>query len=215
MATSLPPPPTDVPEGHASLPITIAGESPRLRADAERNRVRLLEVAAGLIADRGIECLTMDALAAAAEVGKGTVFRRFGSRSGLLFALVDHHERLFQAAFMSGPPPLGPGAPALERLRAFGPATLRHERDHKDLYVAAHEDVFLRYEAPAYRLRVAHLSMLLREAGVEGDLELLAHTLLGYLETPLVGHLLTDRGMTTERLEAGWDALVTRLFGAA
>ncbi|WP_156365785.1 hypothetical protein [Nocardiopsis sp. NRRL B-16309] len=57
--------------------------------------------------------------------------------------------------------------------------------------------------------------MLLREAGVEGDLELLAHTLLGYLETPLVRHLLTDRDMSVERLEAGWDALVARLAGAA
>ncbi|NYJ32706.1 TetR/AcrR family transcriptional regulator [Nocardiopsis aegyptia] len=198
-----------------SLPLTVVGESPRLRADAERNRIRLLEVAADLVAEGGAECLTMDAVAAAAEVGKGTVFRRFGSRPGLLFALVDHQEQLFQAAFISGPPPLGPGAPALERLRAFGPATLRHERDHKDLYIAAHEDVFLRYEAPAYRLRTAHLAMLLREAGTEGDFELLAHTLLGYLETPLVRHLLTDRGMSAERLEAGWHALVDRLVGAA
>ncbi|WP_121188504.1 TetR/AcrR family transcriptional regulator [Nocardiopsis sp. Huas11] len=214
MATSLPPP-TDFPEGRADLPLTVAGEPPRLRADAERNRTRLLEVAADLIAQRGIECLTMDALAAAAQVGKGTVFRRFGNRSGLLFALMDHHERLFQAAFISGPPPLGPGASARERLRAFGSATIRHERAYGNLYLAAHEDVIRRYEAPAYRLRIAHLSLLMREAGVEGDRELLAHTLLGYLETPLVRHLTTDLGMTPERLEAGWDALVTRLFGPA
>jgi AcrR family transcriptional regulator len=214
MATSAPPPQTGVPEGRADLPLTVIGEQPRLRADAERNRTRLLEVAAALVAAAGAENLTMDAVAAAAEVGKGTVFRRFGSRAGLLAALMDHHERQFQAAFLSGPPPLGPGAPARERLRAFGPAVLRHERCHQDLYLASHADTFGRYMVPAYRLRITHVSMLLREAGAGGDTELLAHTLMGFLETSLIRHLVDQRGMAAERLEAGWRDLVDRVAGA-
>ena len=62
----------------------------------------------------------MDDIAAAAGVGKGTVFRRFGSRAGLMMVLLDEDEKASQQAFLFGPPPLGPDAPPLERLLAFG-----------------------------------------------------------------------------------------------
>src|SRR5688572_30378868 len=79
-----------------------SGDQPRLRADAARNRARLLEVAARLAGECGAANLTMEAVATAAQVGKGTVFRRFGDRTGLLLALLDHHERELQAAFLTG-----------------------------------------------------------------------------------------------------------------
>jgi len=49
--------------------------------------------------------MTMDAVASAAGVGKGTVFRRFGDRAGLTVALLDDYMLEFQDAFLSGPPP--------------------------------------------------------------------------------------------------------------
>src|SRR5689334_14040191 len=107
------------------LQLSTADDEPCLRADAARNRARLLEAAARLIAEHGAAGVTMEAVAAAANVGKGTVFRRFGDRTGLLMALLDHSERKFQASILSGPAPLGPGAPPVERLRAFGCAALR------------------------------------------------------------------------------------------
>ena len=55
--------------------------------------------------------VTMEAVATEAGVGKGTVFRRFESRAGLMAALLNHYESAWQAAVISGPPPLGPGAP--------------------------------------------------------------------------------------------------------
>ncbi|MFF1932022.1 TetR/AcrR family transcriptional regulator [Streptomyces sp. NPDC058228] len=217
MTASIPPlpAPIDVPNGRMDLTLTPVGEHPRLRADAARNRTRLLEVAAELAAERGAENLTMDAVAAAAQVGKGTVFRRFGDRTGLLMALLDHHEQQLQAAFLTGPPPLGPGAPALERLQAFGPAVIRHEHVHRDLYLAAHAEAARRYTAPSYRLRITHVAMLLRQAMAAGDIELLAHTLMGYLDTTLAHHLIGERGMSPERVEAGWCDLVACLRTAA
>ena len=95
------------------------------RRDAARNREALLEAAQELIDRCGIEGVTMDAVAHAAGVGKGTVFRRFDSREGLMAALLDHSETEWQAAVMSGPPPLGPGAEAWDRLLAFGPLAAR------------------------------------------------------------------------------------------
>ncbi|MGW4278147.1 TetR/AcrR family transcriptional regulator, partial [Streptomyces seoulensis] len=122
MSSTLPPFPAS--QGPAAkTPVMVefgAGDAdgPCLRADAARNRARLLDAAARLVAEHGAAAVTMEAVAAAAQVGKGTVFRRFGDRTGLLTALLDHSEKKFQASFLSGPPPLGPGAPAVERLRA-------------------------------------------------------------------------------------------------
>src|SRR5258707_1808392 len=67
----------------------------------------------------------MDAVAAAAGVGKGTLFRRFGDRAGLTEALLDDATAALQDAFLSGPPPLGPGAPASVRLEALVDELLR------------------------------------------------------------------------------------------
>jgi AcrR family transcriptional regulator len=188
-----------------------APEEPRLRADAARNRTRLLEVAAKLATERGAANVTMEAVACAAEVGKGTVFRRFGDRAGLMLALLDHHEQQLQAAFLTGPPPLGPDAPAAERLRAFGPAVMRHEQANRDLYLAANADLGRHYRSPAYHLRVGHVALLLGQLRADVDTALVAHTLLGSLEITLVEHLLAQRGVTMERLEAGWHELVARL----
>jgi AcrR family transcriptional regulator len=198
----------------APLPLAVNPDEPRLRADAVRNRARLLEAAARLAAEHGAANLTMDAVAAAASVGKGTVSRRFGSRTGLLLALLDHHERRLQEAFLSGTPPVGPGADPRRRLLAFGPAVLRHERAHLDMYLAAEPTPPAhRFTVPAHRVRLTHVTVLLREAGAAGDVELAAHTLLAFLDTALVDHLITARGFTAERLEDGWRDLVTRLLG--
>ena len=101
-----------------SLPL-ITTPAPE-RRDAARNRAAVLDAANELIGQCGVHSLTMDALAAQAGVGKGTIFRRFGSREGLMAALLDHAESEWQAAAISGPPPLGPDAPAMDRLLAFG-----------------------------------------------------------------------------------------------
>jgi len=104
----------------SALPLFDGGPGPKVRADAARNRARILEVAEALVAEAGIEAVSMEDVARAACVGTGTLYRRFGDRAGLAFALLDQQTRDFQNALISGPPPLGPGAPAGERLKAFG-----------------------------------------------------------------------------------------------
>lgn len=205
-------PPPQPRQPRTELSLSPVGEPPQLRADAARNRARLLEAAARLAAEHGAANLTMEAVACAAQVGKGTVFRRFGDRTGLLLALLDHQEQQLQAAFMSGPPPLGPGAPAPERLHAFGPAVLRHEQTHLNLYLAAQPEPARRHTVPARLVRLTHLATLLRQSGSDADIELAAHTLLDSLDIHLMHHLLTGRGMPMERLEAGWHDLVSRML---
>jgi AcrR family transcriptional regulator len=89
------------------------------RADAARNRAAILRATEELLAREDAEHVSVDAVAAAAGVGKGTVFRRFGSRAGLLRALVDERMDDLSRRIRTGPPPLGPGAPAVDRLTAF------------------------------------------------------------------------------------------------
>lgn len=192
-----------------SLP--LAGPQSHLRADAVRNRALLLEAAARLADERGAAAITMEIVAAEAGVGKGTVSRRFGDRNGLLQALLDRSEVLFQEAFLSGPPPLGPGADAAARLRAFGPALLRHEHAHRDLYLAAEPTPERRYAVPARRLRHRHVALLVRAALPDADAELLAHTLLASVDVVLADHFLRP-GASPERLESGWHDLLDRLL---
>ncbi|MFI1414122.1 TetR/AcrR family transcriptional regulator [Streptomyces sp. NPDC020707] len=213
MSASLPP----LPKSQESLDepvlleLTSGEDEPCLRADAARNRARLLEAATRLVAEHGAAGVTMEAVAVAAEVGKGTVFRRFGDRTGLLMALLDHSAKQLQAAFLSGPPPLGPGAPAVERLRAFGGAVLRQSAEQLDLQLAAQPEPARRFSFPPQRFLTGHVTLLLRQAAPDADCALLAQTLMGYLDPALIHHLTKECGMPLERLEAGWNDLVARV----
>src|SRR4051794_37445864 len=93
-----------------NLELPVVDAEPPERADAARNRRRILAAAARLFAERGAACTSMEAIAAEAGVGKGTLFRRFGDRSNLALAVLSERERELQDAMLAGPAPLGPGA---------------------------------------------------------------------------------------------------------
>src|ERR1700730_5212421 len=124
---------------YASSPFELPQIEPEgfERADAARNRERILCAARRLFDERGASCVSMDDVAAAAGVGKGTLFRRFGSRASLAAAVLSERERDFQDAIIRGEPPLGPGAPPRERLVAFGEAMLDTLEAHSVLGPAA------------------------------------------------------------------------------
>jgi AcrR family transcriptional regulator len=94
-------------------------EGRRERTDAARNRRAILTATEDLLTRHRPEQITMEQIARAAGVGKGTVFHRFGSRTGLLVQLMRERAFALNEAVLSGPPPLGPGAPASERLYSF------------------------------------------------------------------------------------------------
>ena len=183
------------------------------RRDAARNRAALLEAAASLVAERGVDEVTMEAVACRAGVGKGTVFRRFESREGLMAELLDHTERSWQAGVLSGPPPLGPGAPPLERLLAFGATRLETMLGHRELIRAA--GIYGSRSAGAYSFAATHVRYLLGELGVDGDLPLLAVALLAPLELPVVEQQVRVDGFPVERVREGWADLVRRVVTAA
>lgn len=67
---------------------SIDTEQRPLRADAERNRRRILTAAAELFATRGLD-VSLDDIADHAGVGVGTVYRRFADRDALIDALFE------------------------------------------------------------------------------------------------------------------------------
>ena len=193
------------------LPVT--DQAPHERGDAARNRALLLEAARRLIAERGADAVSTDDIAAAAGVGKGTLFRRFGSRAGLMIVLLDEDEKVEQQAFLFGPPPLGPGAPPLERLLAYGRDRLAFVHRHHALLSDANRDPQMRFTAPA-TLHHQHVRVLLEVADTSGDLDAQAAALLALLDADYVHHQLTERGETMESLGQAWESVARKLCGA-
>ncbi|MGP0221995.1 MULTISPECIES: TetR/AcrR family transcriptional regulator [unclassified Paenarthrobacter] len=186
---------------------------PHERSDAARNRERLLCAARELVEEFGAEALTMDALACKAKVGKGTVFRRFGSRAGLMMTLLSDSESEFQRGFMFGPPPLGPGAPPADRLVAFGEGRIYFVLEYGDLWKAAGASTRNRFEVPATLLAHRHIEVLLREAGI-ADPWVMAMTLISALDPERIVNDVRVHGVSPTRLTDSWRDLVSRLLGS-
>jgi AcrR family transcriptional regulator len=143
---------------------------PTERADAARNRRRVLEAFERLCARDGIENVSMDAVAAEAGVGKGTVYRRFGDRTGLALASLGEDERRLQEAVLRGPPPLGPGAPAGDRAVAFVRALASLIERRLDVLLSAGGWV----ESEVYAGWRMHLALVAGDAAADALLALCA-----------------------------------------
>lgn len=198
-----------------SLP--VLGSSTGERADAARNREKILAAAARLIERHGVENVSMDMLAEAAGVGKGTIFRRFGDRSGLARAMLDARESSFQEEFIRGAPPLGPGAPPGDRLRAFGRGVIALLESHGDLILAAEagSSPCARFRSAPYRAYRVHIELLLDELDPRLDAAFHADALLALVSAEQHRNLRTIREMPVEQVEAGWDSAIAALEALA
>jgi AcrR family transcriptional regulator len=194
--------------------LPVLGQPPPERADAARNRRALLAAAHTIMAESGIDALTMDRVAAAAGVGVGTVYRRFGDLGGLAFALLDDEEREFQRAYLSGPAPLGPGAPPVARIRAFLHAMVDRMEAAGDLHALAESrSTTARFVSGAYRTARTHLVTLLREVR-QHDAPYRADALLALVATNLILQQRRELGFSQERIKAGLDAVLDGLLAA-
>ncbi|WP_067794165.1 TetR/AcrR family transcriptional regulator [Actinomadura formosensis] len=191
---------------------------PKERADAARNRAKVLDAAAELFARHGVESVSMDAIAAAAGVGKGTLFRRFGDKAGLAVALLNERERALQDAILSGPSPLGPGegdtgASPSERLHAFADTYLDYVLDHLSLVrMSETASPGARYRIGAYGFWHRHLTILLDQMGEAApDGEAVAHALLAVLGAEHLTAMVESVG--TERARAAVHSIFDRAEG--
>jgi AcrR family transcriptional regulator len=172
-------------------PDLLTGPSPASdgipeRADAARNRTRVLAAAADLFATRDPRTVTMDDIAKAAGLGRATVYRRYPDTWSIAVALLDEHERILQERLIRGDPPLGPGAPSATRLAAFYAAMIELLDAHADLVLGT-ESGGARFATGAYGFWSAHVRSLLVDAGI-ADPDGLVDTLLAPVSAEIYVH---------------------------
>lgn len=184
------------------------------RKDAVRNRASVLAAADDLFArSASTEDITMADIAAAAGVGKGTLFRAFGDRTGLISALYAARLEPIEKAVGEGPPPLGPATPPLERVSALLDALLCFKLDNRYLALAleATGSASL-YQADHYDRWHSLLRAMLEQVPGLDDGDFAAHALLAAVRADLVEYLARGRH-SREELRAQLADYTARVLG--
>ncbi|WP_067568971.1 TetR/AcrR family transcriptional regulator [Nocardia acidivorans] len=194
------------------LPLLNEESPPPERADAARNRAKILNAAAAVFTERDPRTVTMDDIAKAAGVGRGTLYRRYPDVGSIAVALLDQHERELQERLLRGAPPLGPGAPAAKRLGAFYAAMVELLETHANLILGA-ETGGARFRTGAYQFWRVHVRTLLTESGV-AEPESLVDVLLAPLAAEVYRYQ-REHGLTPAQIDAALQKLAGGVIGCA
>jgi AcrR family transcriptional regulator len=180
------------------------------RADALRNRQLLLETAQRLFAAHGVEAVSMSAIAEAAEVGKGTLYRHFANKTDLCLALLDQQQRALQER-------------TLQRLRQVDDAYANLRWFLREVMTFVWDNLpLLLFGAPEARLMAlsaaAHLWWrqtvrgLLARLGLQQHLDYAADALYVMLEAHTLYFQQQTRHCALDELIAGIHALLDALL---
>ncbi|GAA3866773.1 TetR/AcrR family transcriptional regulator [Streptomyces sedi] len=186
------------------------------RRDAIRNREAVLAAADALFTRRqSPEDVTMADVAASAGVGKGTLFRAFGDRAGLLRALYEARLEPVRRAVESGPPPLGPETPPRDRVPALLDAALCFKLDNRRLALALEgSGGSSPYRAEHYERWHGLLRAVLEQIPGLTDSDFTAHALLAATRADLVEHLAGEERVPRERMRSQLAHFVTRVLAS-
>ncbi|MEU4742452.1 TetR/AcrR family transcriptional regulator [Actinosynnema sp. NPDC023658] len=189
---------------------TITVGRPRERADAARNRARVLAAAEEVFAAAGGSVgVTMEDIARAAGVGRATLYRRYPDTTSIAQALLDEHESGIQERILTGPPPLGPGAPPDERLAAFYRTMVGLLERHLHLVLGA-ETGRARFRAGAYGFWRRHVASL-----VDGAPAAVVDALMAPLAPEVYQYQRQVRGLGPDEVVAGLDWLTRRVLAGS
>jgi AcrR family transcriptional regulator len=186
-------------------PPSTTSASTTERSDAARNRKKILDAARMLMAKRGLDAVCMDDLAAAAGVGKGTLYRRFTDKFALFRALLDEDERALQERVRARFGLAKDSSPAL-RLSTLWAALVDFVVDHADVLAAAEREVRSRAalcESAPYHWRHVEIVRALVGCGVpRARADLLADAWLQALAADVVRRAIDRVGIDAAR--AAW-----------
>ncbi len=189
------------------------------RRDAVNNRARLLKAAAVLFEERGVEGVCMSAIAKAAGVGHGTLYRNFADKAEICLALLDEQMRLFQDSVLAQlRDQMALQTPYLDQLAWFVTALAEFNTRHIPLLCAAQNHARLtNVENPAFawqRLTVSRLLLRAQEAGEIAptlDLALIADLVLTPMQ-PVAFHTLHQTyGYSAAQISEGIVTMLRRL----
>ncbi|SOE15890.1 transcriptional regulator, TetR family [Streptomyces sp. 2323.1] len=186
------------------------------RKDAARNRAAVLAAADTLFTRcESPADVTMADIATAAGVGKGTLFRAFGDRTGLIRALYEARLEPVREAVEEGPPPLGPATPPLQRVPALLDALLCFKLDNRHLALALEGNGSdSPYRAEHYERWHTLLHVMLEQIpGLTGS-AFTAHALLASVRADLVEHLAGQGRVPREELREQLASFTAKVLGA-
>jgi AcrR family transcriptional regulator len=161
------------------------------------------------------QTVSMDDIAAAAGVGKGTLFRAFGSRDGLLDALFTARLASLRDAIESGEPPFVPLAQPREMVVAMLDGLLTFKLDNRHLTRAREVTGTGMLQSAPYRWMHATLRDLIEQTdfAAAGHAGYTAHVLLGGLRVDLIEELLAT-GDSPETIRRAQTALARRILNS-
>lgn len=186
------------------------------RKDAVRNRAAVFAAADTLFARcASPEEVTMADIAAAAGVGKATLFRAYGDRNGLIRALYQARLEPITEAVERGPEPLGPATPASLRVPALLDALLCFKLDNRHLALALEgSGADSPYRTEHYEHWHTLLRDLLRLVPGPADTDFTAHALLAATRADLVAYLAGEKDVPREELRAQLAAFTAAVLDA-
>ena len=198
----------------------IGNQSKSERRDAAENRALILRTAETLFEQRGVNPVNMADIAQAAEVGKGTLYRRFANKGELCLALMDNQMIEFQDAMIARMQTLSTqNVSKLEQLDQFLDALVNFTDIHSPLLCVAQRAGLLE-ESENEAIQLPHfwqymtVKGLLKGAQTDGDLsqeldiEYFADALLATLKADIFRYQRQVREFSLDRISAGLRRLV-------
>jgi AcrR family transcriptional regulator len=181
----------------AVQPLSPAPNSELVDQSQPSPRERLIAAATRLFCRYGVNSVGVDAIVEAAGTAKTTLYKVFGSKDGLVEAVLEREGRAWRAWFIAEID--GPGGPAAERLARVGPA-LRQWFGRDDFYGCPFINAVGESDKTDNRLRslaIAHKKIVLEriatlcaDAGCRDPGEV-AHTLGIIIDGAIVAALIT------------------------
>ena len=176
-------------------------ENKPTRADALQNRELLLETAQALFDEQGVESVTMAAIAQAAGVGKGTLYRHFENKGDLCQALLDEDQRKLQERTLKR---LRSNDDPLDLLRWFLLEVAKFV-DANQALLCTHtgEQTIPLLTHPAHLWWRQTIHQLLTRLDIPGDTEYAADVLYMMLDVHTIYFQQTHLGYDLERIHDG------------
>lgn len=190
------------------------------RADAAANRLLILETAERLFAQQGVAAVNMADIAAAAGVGKGTLYRRFANKAELCLTLLDTQMRTFQDEILARLRQMAlQNVPYLEQLGHFLEAFVLFADTHLPILCEVQREGMFGEEMidRPYIWRYLTVKGLLDAAARQGEISVemdtayLADALLAPTQAALFHFQRDQRGFSLERISTGLRVLVEGL----
>jgi AcrR family transcriptional regulator len=197
-----------------------AADAVRERRDAAEHRRQVLAAAARLFAERGVQAVTMEDIARAAGVGKGTLYRRYAHKGLLCLALMEACWQRFQEDAVAELAQTAVGLSPLARLICFLGRLVDWIEGHIDwldaIADAAREQPGRALGGPICQWQHRVIAGLLAQAGDRGEAAVedpvyTADVLVAALDVNLYVFQRRARGYSPEQIHRGLCRIVEGL----